>query len=81
MNVVSVPKLSYEDARICEGELNELEFMKALKSMQNNTSLGNNALRKEFGDAFWNEINKSPFMNFIMEAREKKKLSPSQIKL
>ena len=79
MNVVSVPKLSYEDARICEGELNELEFMKALKSMQNNTSLGNNALRKEFGDAFWNEI-KSPFMNFIMEAREKKKLSPSQIK-
>ena len=80
MNVVSVPKLSYEDARICEGELNELEFMKALKSMQNNTSLGNNALRKEFGDAFWNEI-KSPFMNFIMEAREKKKLSPSLIKL
>ena len=80
MNVVSVPKLSYEYARICEGELNELEFMKALKSMQNNTSLGNNALRKEFGDAFWNEI-KSPFMNFIMEAREKKKLSPSQIKL
>ena len=80
MNVVSVPKLSYEDARICEGELNELEFMKALKSMQNNTSLGNNALRKEFGDAFWNEI-KSPFMNFIMEAKEKKKLSPSQIKL
>ena len=80
VNVVSVPKLSYEDARICEGELNELEFMKALKSMQNNTSLGNNALRKEFGDAFWNEI-KSPFMNFIMEAREKKKLSPSQMKL
>ena len=53
--------------------------MKDLKSMQNNTSLGNDAWTKEFGDGFWNEI-KSPFMNFIMEAREKKKLSPSQIK-
>ena len=54
--------------------------MKALKSMQNNNSRGNDALTKELGDAFWNEI-KSPFMNFIMEAREKKKLGPSQIKL
>ena len=72
MNVVSVPKLSYEDARICEGELNELEFMKALKSMQNNTSLGNNALRKEFGDAFWNEI--KSFHEFYYGSKRKKEI-------
>ena len=33
LNEVSVPKLNYEDAMICEGDLNELELLKALKSM------------------------------------------------
>ena len=74
---VFVPKLNYEDARICEGDLNELELLKALKSMQNNKSPGNDGLTKEFYETFWNEI-KHPFMNSIMEAREKKKLSTSQ---
>ena len=69
LNEVSVPKLSYEDARICEGDLNELELLKALKSMQNNKSPGNDGLTKEFYEMFWNEI-KNPFMNSIMEARE-----------
>ena len=74
---VFVPKLNYEDARICEGDLNELELLKALKSMQNNKSPGNDRLTKEFYETFWNEI-KHPFMNSIMEVREKKKLSTSQ---
>ena len=70
--------LNYKDARVCEGDLNELEFLKALKSMQNNKSPGNDGLTKEFYKMFWNEI-KHPFMNSIMEAREKKKLGTSQL--
>ena len=45
--------------------------------MRNNKSPGNDGLTKKFYDKFWNEI-KHPFMNSIMEAREKKKLSTSQ---
>ena len=33
LNKVFVPKLNYEDARIFEGDLNEPELLKALKSM------------------------------------------------
>ena len=33
-------------------------------------------LTKEFYETFWNEI-KNPFMNSIIEVREKKKLSTS----
>ena len=45
--------------------------------MQNNKSPGNDGLTKEFDEKFWNEI-RHPFMNSIMEAREKKQLSTSQ---
>ena len=45
--------------------------------MQNNKSPGNDGLRKKFYETFWNEI-KHPFMNSIMEAREKNELSTSQ---
>ena len=45
--------------------------------MQNNKSPGNDGLTKEIYETFWNEI-KNYFMNSIMEAGEKKKLSTSQ---
>ena len=54
----------------------ELMKVKALKSMQNNKSRRNDGLTKEW---FWSEI-KYHFMNSIMEAREKAKLSTSQLK-
>ena len=73
LNEVFVPKLNYEDARICEGDLNELELLKALKSMQNKKSPGNDGLIKEFYETSWNEI-KHLFMNYIMETREKKEI-------
>ena len=38
--------------------------------MQNNKSPGNDRLKKEFYETFWNKI-KHPSMNSIMEAREK----------
>ena len=53
-------------------------MLKALK--QNNKSPGNDGLTKEFYEKFWNEI-KHPFMNSIMKAREKKKLSTSQLQV
>ena len=58
--------------------LTGLELLKAIKSMQSIKSPGNGRLTKEFFETFWNEI-KNPFMNSIMEAREKKKLSVSQL--
>ena len=45
--------------------------------MQNNKSLGNGRINKTFYKTFWDEI-KNPFMNSIMKAREKKKLSTFQ---
>ena len=77
LNEVYVPKLNNEDARICVGDLNELKMLKALKTMQNNKSPGNDGLTKKLYETFWNEI-KHPFMNSIMEGREKKKLSTSK---
>ena len=41
LNGVFDAKLSYEDARICEDDLNELKLLKSLKPMQNNKSPGN----------------------------------------
>ena len=63
-----VPKLIYEDARICKRDLNDLELLKALKSIQNNTSTGHHEFTKEFYETFWNEI-KNHFMNSIIETR------------
>ena len=80
LNEVFVPKLNYEDARICEGDLNELELLPAFKSMQNNKSPGNDGLTKEFYETF-SKVVKHPFMNSIMETKKKKrkkKLSTSQ---
>ena len=39
--------------------------------MQNNKSPGNDGSTKKFYETLWNEI-KYPFMNSVMEAREKK---------
>ena len=65
-----------KDAEICEGDLNDLELLEVLKSMQNNKSPGNDGLTKEFYKTFLNET-KHLFMNSIMKAREKKELSTS----
>ena len=65
-----------KDAEICEGDLNDLELLEVLKSMQNNKSPGNDGLTKEFYKTFLNET-KHLFMNSIMEAREKMGLSTS----
>ena len=70
-NKVSVPKSSYEDARICDGDLKELEQFQDFMSMESNKSLGNDRLTKEFYKRFWNKIKKLS-INSITEAREKR---------
>ena len=42
--------------------------------MQNKKSPGSDGLTKECCETFWNEI-KHPFMNSIMETREKKEVT------
>ena len=59
-------------ARICEGDLNELELLKALNSMPNNKSPGNDGLTKELYETF-RKVIKHPFMNSIMETKKKKR--------
>ena len=46
---VSVPELNYEDAKIREGDLDQLELLKARMSVQNNKYPGNegNQRKKE----------------------------------
>ena len=39
--------------------------------MQNSKFPGNDGLTKELYETFWNEV-KHPFMNYIMEATEKR---------
>ena len=70
-NKVSVPKSSYEDVRICDGDLKELEQFQDFMSMESNKSLGNDRLTKEFYKRFWNKIKKLS-INSITEAREKR---------
>ena len=53
------------------------EFLKSLKSMQNNNSAGNDGLSKKFYETFWNDI-KNSFSSAVKKVYETK-LSSSQI--
>ena len=44
---VSVPELNYEDAKIREGDLDQLELLKALMSVQNNKYPGNEGSKRK----------------------------------
>ena len=70
----TTPVLTSKKANICEGDLVESALFKSPSSMQDCKSSGNDRLRKEFYEYFWN-VMKDPFMNSIKEARKNKKLS------
>ena len=74
LSEVFVPKLNYEHARIWEGDLNGLNCWKLLSQCKNKKSPGSDGLTTECYETFWNEI-KHPFMNSIMERREKKEVT------
>ena len=68
---ISMPCLSTEKQDSCEGVITEKELFEALKSMQNNTSPGNDGLSKEFYE-------KMPFMYAIKKSYNIKQLCVSQ---
>ena len=45
---IPIPSLTEEQKKICQSELTEKEIYQSLKSMENNKSLGNDALTKTF---------------------------------
>ena len=52
---ISIPQLSQSERESCEGLLTKRECWKALSSMKNNKSSGNDGLTKEFYICFFNE--------------------------
>ena len=74
---IDIPKLSKNQAKLCEENLIEKDFYNSLKSMQSDKSPGNDGLTKEFYETFWTEL-KEIFVDSVSEAKEKGILSTSQ---
>ena len=80
LKTVSNPVLSKEQQDSYEGEITEKELLKALKSMENDKSPGNDGLSKEFYETFWTDI-KTFFISSIKKSKEIKELCPHKDKL
>ena len=74
---MSIPKLSEEEKRSCEGKilLNECELI--LETFQNNKAPGNDGIPVEFYKKLWPVISE-PFIKCVNECFENKELSSSQ---
>ena len=69
LNVINVPKLSEDQAKLCEEDLTGKDLYNSLRSMQNDKSPGNDGLTKEFYETFWNDL-KEIFVDSVREAKE-----------
>ena len=49
---INLPIFTNEQALECEGIVSDTELLKALKSMKNDTSTGNDGITKEFSEYF-----------------------------
>ena len=67
---VDVPKLFENQAKHCEEDLTEKDLCNSLKNMQNDKSLGNDELKKEFYETFWNKL-KEIFVDSVSEAKKR----------
>ena len=56
LNDITVSSLTTEQLLSCEGNLTEKKIYKSLRSFENNKSLGNDGLTKEFYYTFWGDI-------------------------
>ena len=74
---INLPALTNEQALECEGIINETELLKALKSMKNDKSPGNDRITKEFYEFFWDGI-KSSLSDSIKKSFISGELSTSQ---
>ena len=66
---VDIPKLSENHTKLCKEDLTGKDSYNSLKSMQNDKSLGNDELRKEFDEAFWNKM-KEIFVGSVSEGKK-----------
>ena len=53
---LEIPKLSFEESNLFEGELTLEEIQTVIKSFQNNKSPGEDGFTKEFYETFFDEI-------------------------
>ena len=77
LDKVSLPKLNENQTLKCEGAIIESELLKALTSMDNNKSLGNDSITKEFYIKFWNAV-KEPLCASMQQSFIVGELSTSQ---
>lgn len=74
---LEVPKLSTEEADLCEDDLSAAEILKALKTMKNGSSPGTDGIPVEFYKFFWNDI-KEPLLACFKYSLEANDLAYSQ---
>ena len=74
---VDIPKLSENQAKLCEENLTKKDLYNSFKSMQSNKSPCNDGLTKEFYETYWIEL-KEIFVDSVSEAKERGILSTSQ---
>lgn len=74
---LEIPKLSFEESNLFEGELTLEEIQTVIKSFQNNKSPGEDGFTKEFYETFFDEIGVH-LLNSYNEAFTKGQLSVSQ---
>ena len=74
---VNLPKLSFDNQKLLELPLKIDEMTKALKSMENSKSPGNDGLTVEFYKFFWIDLKHLLYDSFLY-SKTSKKLSPSQ---
>ena len=67
---VDIPKLSENQAKLCEYDLTEKSLCNSLKSMENDKSPSNDGLTKEFHETFCNQL-KEIFVSSVSEAKKK----------
>ena len=77
LNSIDLHCLTNKQKDFCEIELGEKELRNTLKSMSNNKTAGKDGLRKEFYEAFWNEL-KNPLLKSFYHAKTYKEFSTSQ---
>ena len=56
---ITPPTITNEQTLECERNISETGLLKALKSMKNDKSPGNDGITKEFYEFFWNDIKNS----------------------
>ena len=77
LNRIKIPKLTKEQSQKCEREIIEEELLEALKKMPKNKSPGNDRIKKEFYEAFRDDL-KTPLLSSVSKAFKVEELSTSQ---